>query len=69
MSEYFCHPDQFVEELIRAAYVSLVEKLPVCIKNLLDRAEIHISKYGNESQFAQNRLEVLNRPSASKHAG
>src|SRR5262245_6923477 len=67
VAKNFCHPDKFVEELIYTAHIG--EKLSTGVENLLHRAKIHIPKYRNQPQFAQDRLKVLNSPGATKHAG
>ncbi len=69
IAENFCHPDEFVQELIRPAYISLVEELSSQVESLFDRAEIDVPKYRNQSQFAKNRLKVLDHSRASERAG
>src|SRR2546427_11734051 len=69
IAEDFCHPDEFVQELIRPAYISLVEELSSLVENLFHRAKIDVPKYTNQSQFAKNRLKLLDNSRASQRAG
>src|SRR5437867_12862811 len=69
IAENFCHPDEFVQELIRPAYISLVEELSSLVENLFDRAKIDVPTYRNQSQFEKNRLKVLDHSRASERAG
>src|SRR6476469_5279028 len=69
MSENFCHPDQFADELVGAADIALIQQLSGIVENLVDPRKIHVPKDGNESQFAQNRLKMLDDSRAAKYAG
>src|SRR5437870_1597332 len=69
ISQDSCHPYQFAQELPGAANVCLIEQLSLLIEDLFHDAKVDIPEYGNESQFPQNRLKVLDHACTSENSG
>ena len=63
------HPDEFVQEFIRAFDKGLIEQFAGVVENIRNIAEIDVPKNVDQAEFANHRKKILNRPHAAEWAG
>src|SRR5512135_1203944 len=59
VAQGLCHPDQFLQELVGAADVGLLQQLAGFVKDLAHVAEVDVPEDGHQPEFTQHGQEVL----------